>query len=602
MKPSQLLLAGLLLLHLGLGLAFNVTTPIFEAPDEDGHYLFVRYLQVHGRLPVQTLDPNGPRAHHPPLYHLLGAVLTAWVPVRGGADRIDMQPNPKVFFRYDDPALDNKNMWIHYGPEERFPYSGQALVIHLVRALSLIFSTLGVWLTYRLGRLLRPGDEPLALLATGLVALNPMLLFMAGVLQNNTTMLSTGALVLYLVSVIVRHDRGGQMRYWWALGGALGVGVLLQLSSFVLAAPVGLALLYAAWRQRRWQTLIYGGLAVAVPVVALTGWWIVRNFQLYGDWSGNSVVAAMWCCDPIPPLRALHLFFTGLLGRFGQGLMITYPQPVYIAAAALAVAAMAGHLRPPLALTPRLTPLRGWLTPERALWLLHLGTFVAVTGALLFYAVTVAPGLPGRYLFPAFPSMALLLAAGWLAWFPARRRPWGTALLVGLNGAAAFYALFGMVAPTYVLPRTPTAAELRAMTPVDAQIEETARVLGYRLSTPTARAGDTVTLTVYWEPLSRTDVPYTVFLHLLVPGVGPLAQRDTFPGLGNNATTVWDVGRPFVDTYTLTLPPEAAGVGAAQFVFGLYNGENGVRLPVTGADAGTAEEAWVRLGTLTLAP
>ena len=44
-----------------------------------------------------------------------------------------MQPNPKVYFRYDDPALDNKNMWVHYGPEERWPYSGQALVVHLVR-------------------------------------------------------------------------------------------------------------------------------------------------------------------------------------------------------------------------------------------------------------------------------------------------------------------------------------------------------------------------------------------------------------------------------------------------------------------------------------
>src|SRR5512144_2917988 len=108
MKLANGVLLGLLLAHVALGVAFNVTTPIFEAPDEDGHYLFVRYLQLYHRLPVQQLDPNGPRAHHPPLYHLLGALLTAWVPVHGGADRIDMQINPKVWFRYDDPALDNK--------------------------------------------------------------------------------------------------------------------------------------------------------------------------------------------------------------------------------------------------------------------------------------------------------------------------------------------------------------------------------------------------------------------------------------------------------------------------------------------------------------
>ena len=619
MKHSRFVLTGLLLLHAGLGLLFNLATPIFEAPDEDGHYLFIRYLQVYQQLPVQNLDANGPRAHHPPLYHLLGALLTAWVPVRGGADRIDAQPNPKVYFRYDDPALDNKNMWIHYGPEERWPYSGQALVVHLVRGLSLVFSTLGVWLTWRLTRELRPGDDALASLVTSLVGLNPMLLFMAGVLQNNTTMLATGAGVLYLVSVIVQRGLGRQMKYWLALGLVLGVGILLQLSSFVLAAPVGLALLYEAWRQRRWQTLVLGGLAVAGPVVALTGWWIARNLQIYGDWSGNNVVAAMWCCDPIPPLRALRLFVTGLLGRFGQGLMITYPQPVYITAGLLALVALAGHMRPDLAAgrlglvgpLPLPDARRGsavtrdfwrfaWLTPTVVLWLAHVGTILAVSGALLFYAIRVAPGLPGRYMFPAFPSLALVLATGWLAWFRPRRRAMGVVFLGGLTAAAALYALFGMVIPTYTMPRSPSAAELRAMTPVDARIEDTARVLGYRLSHPTARPGDTVTLAVYWEPLARTDVPYTVFLHVLEPGVGSVAQRDTYPGLGNYATTVWDVGRPFVDTYTLALPPEAAG--EAQLLFGLYNGETGLRLPVTGRDAGSADESWVRLGSLTITP
>ena len=117
--------------------------------------------------------------------------------------------------------------------------------------------------------MLRPGDDALALLATSLVALNPMLLFMAGVLQNNTTMLATGAVVVYLVSLVVRHGRGRQLKYWLALGLVLGVGVLLQLSSFVLAAPVGLALLYEAWRQRRWQVLVLGGAGRGGAGVAL---------------------------------------------------------------------------------------------------------------------------------------------------------------------------------------------------------------------------------------------------------------------------------------------------------------------------------------------
>jgi hypothetical protein len=367
--------------------------------------------------------------------------------------------------------------------------------------------------------------------------------------------------------------------------------------------------------------LVFGGLAVAVPIFALVGWWIMRNFQLYGDWSGNNVVAAMWCCDPIPPLRALYLFLTGLLGRFGQGLMITYPRPYYFVAAGLALVAAVGHLalnraglRPqpfgaPAAATPALPSpslpaarKTAWLTPEVALWLLHLGTFVGVAGALLFYAITVTPGLPGRYMFPAFPSMVLLLAAGWLAWFPQRRRGLGAVVLGGLTAAATLYALFGMVIPTYSMPRTASAGDLRTMTPVDAQFEETALVQGYQISSTAIRPGEMLSIAVFWTPLSRTDVPYTVFLHLFQPALGIIAQRDTFPSGGNYATTIWDVGRDFVDTYTLTLPSDTPARGEAQLILGLYNGETGIRLPVTGQNAAPTNEAYLTLSVVWIAP
>ncbi|MCC6187667.1 MAG: glycosyltransferase family 39 protein [Anaerolineales bacterium] len=604
MKRTQILLAGLLLGHVVLGLLFNAATPIFEAPDEDGHYLFVRYLQRYRELPVQTLDINGPRAHHPPLYHILGALLTAWVPVRGGAERIDMQVNPHAYFRYDDPERDNKAHWVHYGPEERWPYRGQALIIHLVRLLSLAFSTLGVWLTYLAARGLRPGPagEALALLAAALVALHPMVLFMSGVLQNNTTMLAAGGAVVYALSLGAR--RGFQLRDWALLGVLLSLGVLLQLSSLVLAAPIGLALLYAAWSaapRRRLATLLSGGLAVALPVLLLTGWWFARNRLLYGDLTGNSVVAQMWCCDPISPWPALRLFLTGLLGRFGQGLMITYPNPVYWLAGAVALFALAGWARLALARPglPAASP--NAPTSQGRLWLLHLATIAAVTGALIFYALTVAPGLPGRYLFPAFPSLAVVAAGGWLGWFAPRWRWPGALALAGLLLAATLYALYGLLVPTYGLPRSPTAAELRQMASREANLGDTARLLGVTIDPEKVRPGEALQVTIYWQPLSRTDVPYTVFLHLYGEDLALLAQRDTYPGLGNYATTVWDVGRPFVDVYRLRVPPETPA-GPARLVFGLYEAGSGRRLPVTGPAAGPDELAWAELAAVTIGP
>jgi hypothetical protein len=193
--------------------------------------------------------------------------------------------------------------------------------------------------------------------------------------------------------------------------------------------------------------------------------------------------------------------------------------------------------------------------------------------------------------------MACVLAGGWLAWFRPRWH-WAAAAGLGtINVAAALFALFGMLIPTYRMPLSPSAGEIRAMKPLTANIGDTAQVLGYKLSSATVRPGDTLEVTLYVQPLSRTDVPYTVFLHLEAPGATPITQRDSYPGLGNYATTIWDVGRTFVDVYKLKLPADAQPA-TARLVYGLYNGVDGQRLPVTGADAGPTEDSSVQLGTV----
>jgi hypothetical protein len=207
----------------------------------------------------------------------------------------------------------------------------------------------------------------------------------------------------------------------------------------------------------------------------------------------------------------------------------------------------------------------------------------------------VAPGLPGRYLFPAFPSLAVIVAGGWLAWFRPRWRLAAALALAGLLLAATLYAIYGLLLPTYAPPPTASAKAISRATPLDANIGDTAQVLGYTLSATTVEPGDILQVTLYWQPLSRTDVPYTVFLQLYDPALGVVAQLDSYPGLGNYATTIWDVGRPIVDVYRLKIPAGAAAA-TGQLVFGLYNGSDGVRLPVTGRDAGPADLAWVEFG------
>lgn len=604
LKGRRFFLALILGLHAGLGVAFGLATPMFEAPDEANHFLFVRYLQIHRALPVQTLDQDGPRAHHPPLYFLLAALLSGWAPNAGGAERVEPQQNANLWFRYGDQSNDHKTKYLHT-PQERWPFRGQALAVHVIRLLSTVFSVLAVFFTYLAAQQLLPANEPVALLAAALLAFNPMVLFMSGVVQNSTSALASSAALLYTLSRWLRQ--GFTLRRWAWLGVLFSASILFQVSGLTLAVPVGMALAYAAWRARRFKRLLTGGIAFGLPVVLLTGWWFARNQILYGDWTANSIVGALWSDQPIMPLEQVwHLLITGMVGRFGFGLIVEYPDAVYWTVWALAIVAVVGlGLRLWRARRSRAaSPLGGrqWPDDDAALWAMHVATVLVVAVALVLYMWWFIRGGHGRYLFTAYPSLALLLAAGGLAWFNPRWQGWMTALGASLNFALALYGFFGLLIPTYALPRSPTQAELARLTPLDADIGGAARVVGYRLSREVVKPGEALDVAVYWRPAAATPIPYTVFVHLYAPGIGTITQEDTYPGRGNYATTAWDLGRVFVDTYHLRLPEDAPSPSSAKILLGLYDAQTMQRLPVTGANAGPAEDAWVEFGNIQVQP
>lgn len=605
------ILSLLLVAHVGLGIGFGLVTPVYEAPDEENHYLFVRYLIERGGLPVQDLNPRGPRAHHPPLYHLLGAAISGWVPQQVPLEGIALAINPNIDYRYGDARTDNKNQYVHFVEEERWPFQGQALGVHLVRLVSTAFSALAVVFTYLAGRQVRPGDQVLPWLAAGLIALNAMVLFMAGIVQNSTAALASGAAIVWALSRIVngvppaRNVALQPMTAWAVLGVTLGVGILLQTSALTLVPVAGFVWLFDLLRRRHrgWgEAVRHGALSGSVAagtVLGLTGWWFWRNWLLYGDPTANNTIAALWTYGPIQPImQSLEQIGTGLVGRFGQGLMIDYPAPVYWAvwlAIGLSIVAGGRHALRALGRRP------GVLEVEQMQWSLHLAVAGTVLVWLYIYVLYYIHGLQGRYLFTALPSIMILLAGGWLAAVPLRRQALVASLILSAASLLPLYAIFGLIQPTYSPPRLPTTAELNSMQRLDATLGDVARVHGYWLESDRAAPGALVRVFVVWEPLVRTATPLTIFAHALDAGGASIGQQDTYPGGGMWATTVWDTGRLFVDTYYIRLASEGTPGSPVGFVLGLYDASNMQRVPVSGADAGSPEEAWVRFGQVMLA-
>ncbi len=606
----RLALAGLVVGHWLLGLSFNYITPVFEGPDEPNHFLFIRYLQVYRQLPVQGAERDAVRAHHPPAYFLLGALLTAWAPPATSADyaSLGLRLNPRYDFRFDDPEPDNKSIFLHHGPQERWPYQGLPLTVHVARLLSLAFSTLAVAITYWTAARVRPGDPWLPLLAAGLVAFNPMVGFMAGVVQNDTAALAAGAAVVLALSHALRRTARG--RDWVLAGAVLGVGILLKAGLLAMGAIAVAAAAYASWGAAdawpgRLRAFLLSVAGVTLPVLVIAGWWLARNQRLYGDWTGNASIVALWGALTPQAQReflplALYSLSSGLLGRFGNGGIVDFPKPAYLAAGLLALAALAGLLR--LVWRSQGTGTAPRAAAPWALWALHGLTVVVISASVLAFALAFNGGATGKYLFPAVPSLAILLAGGALDWFRPRRQGAVTAGLLLLTLATSVYAILGLLWPSYGPPRRPWPFELDRVTALEADLGGAARLLAYRLDRTQVKAGDTLRVTLYWLPEATTPAPYTVFVHLFAPEVGIIAQRDLYPGGGTYPTDVWLPGKPFVDTYYLHLPPDAPPGAETRLLVGLYDEQSGERLAATGADAGPPGTDWIEFGSVTIAP
>ncbi len=332
-----------------LGISYVLATPPLESSDEYKHYPFVQYVQNERKLPI--LDPDNPglwlqEAAQPPLYYMLAAAVTS------GIDTTDLpsvhHKNPQAFIG-NPGQVGNKNLIIHNPQIESFPWQGSVLAIYIIRVLSLALGVGTILVTVYLGNNLF--DMRIGLLAAALTAFNPMFLFVSTAVNNDSLAIFMGSLGL-LSLVLIWQDVPDPRRYWWRylfLGIVLGLGILSKLSLAGLLGLAGLALAWLSWRTRTWRILVGGGLLVLIPVLLLSGWWFVRNWQLYGDPTGLAAFIAVQGIRDMPLVWAgwideLGTFYRSFWGLFG-GVNVAAPEWFYFLMNGLTFIALIGLLR-----------------------------------------------------------------------------------------------------------------------------------------------------------------------------------------------------------------------------------------------------------------
>ncbi|NHC15346.1 hypothetical protein [Motilibacter deserti] len=264
--------------------------------------------------------------------------------------------------------------------------------------------------------------------AFGFVTLNPMMLAMSTSVQNDTLSLLLAALALHVGLVPAAARNPGRA----AVAGALaGLAILAKVTAF----PVAVVLLAVwAWR-REWR-------AVAASVVALavvTGWWFLRNLDLYGDLTGEKAIEeAGYPFDPVSaapiPLARNVITYLWLPTEYYRNLIVS-PTALDALAVLLTVAGLAGGV---LALA-RLRTVRDWAAESRLLMGAVLAT-AAIAFVAYVYTTTQVRVVALRFAYVGWTGWALVYVAAF--GLLAGRRLRGAALAAG---AVVLLALSGWV-------------------------------------------------------------------------------------------------------------------------------------------------------------
>lgn len=581
-RPLLLLLAAYLL----LGIVYATTTPLFEAPDEQWHYAFVQHVAQGKGLPQQSIPLEHlarQEGSQPPLYYVLAAALTFWVNTTDYPAIVRENPH----YGYDVPGIvnDNKNLFIHSGPEQ-FPYQNTSLAIHLARMLSLLMGAAAVYFTFRLALLLPPLtssnlNAARAIAAAALVAFTPQFLFISSAVSNDSTIVAVCALALFL---LVRAFRVTvTLRHVILIGTVCGLGALAKVSGLALLPLAFVVVGYLNRRSRR--GLILCALALLLSFSVVAGWWYVRNLYLYGEVTGTARMLDIFG-SRVAPLTAdqwhaqLYEVFETYWVGFGWG-NIRAPEWVYLAVALALLLGVAGlsvgvwHTRKqPGAALRTYAPLL----------LLGAWAMIVLISLLRWMMQTQAPH--GRLFFPALPALAPLLVIGWLrlvslAQDVRGRRLRGTKEITPGSSKAniapalaltrlipaglflfALVAPFWLLAPAYTLPQILSANEIPAIpSRVDIRYDDKLMLLGSQVRPHPLDPRGALQVDLYWRVLAPMDVDYSLNLSALDDKYRVVGARNTFPGHGTLPTTLMAPGLLFHDTYWL---PAGAPTGSVQ--------------------------------------
>jgi 4-amino-4-deoxy-L-arabinose transferase-like glycosyltransferase len=559
----------LLLLFTALSILYARQIPLFESPDESSHLKVIDYIARTHRLPPPSVPEQRittgprmaeslryrvpPRYYAPPLYHALGALLTADVAMTDLPDRL--VPNP-AWEQAWSPTRDadpwNKNVYAHL-PGETLRESPTVRAAARLRALSLACSLVTLLCTYQIAQCVlpqHPARAGIALGSTALVALNPQFIAGATAVSNDPLLIAIFSLGVW--GCLRAMQDAAPWPRWAALGALVGIGALTKQTALLLVPLAGLALLWQrAPAPHPWRTRLLDGTAFGVTALLVGGGWYVYNALAFGDPLGLAPHLDSQMVLPRFTLQHAGAIFETYWAGFGWALL-SMPRWFYGGITALVIVAVAGWLRARRrGPTQAVADGRGW-----ALLALALGLNVA---SLVRWAI--ATGAPyGRLLHPSIAPTAVLLARGLAQWRGARAF-WLGAVAVTAVGLVIAALIPGCVLkPAFAAPHV--AAPPPSATRHEQDLTGDVTLLGSTTTPPaeaTLHPGDALRVTLYWEAQAAPRQRYTTWVQLAPRDpTQRVATSNRWLGGTLYPSDLWRAGDRVREQHILELPRHVA--------------------------------------------
>jgi len=534
--------------------------PIFEAPDERQHYFYLRYLATVKELPDVYFLPDrtlGSEMFEPPLYYAVGALIAQRI---DDSDFMEIHERKNIYhpnlarLYASDPkppmGNDNKNFLLHSRRED-FPYtqSGTALAVHVARLFSVTLGAATLILCLAIFRLLWPNNPNRQLLALSVAAFWPLRLFIAGSINNDNliALMSTASVCLALRLLTM----GPTWRDAILLGASLGGAALAKENAFLLAAPLGVVLLFDFKRQRRF-------LAAAIFVaLIMSGWWYARNWIYYENATSfrnqpsyisdteRGIDAGMFKLEKFPD--RMLLVYQRFWASFNHDGTVPVSDELNTLYDSLTLAGLMGAV----------IGLASWIRRSRAQpldrnrWtqLLALSSYVLalIAGVGYIVMINVFAAQP-RFLIPGVAAISGLLAFGWDSLTPTRFKFRVSLSVAMLMAAMSCVALAGYFLPAY----RPLPAPDRIAHRLNLNYENAVVLLGVAEETVTAYPGEKVAMTLYWAAVKPADDMN--FIMWPRGRDASLFGALSYPGNGHLLANEWEPGQRWAERYVFELP------------------------------------------------